>query len=88
MESAAAGILAGINVANALQGKAPLILPKITMLGAMIDYITNPETKKFQPMGANFGLLPELPERIRDKRERYGALAARGLAALEQILSN
>lgn len=88
MESAAAGILAGINVANALQGKAPLILPKTTMLGAMTDYITNPETKKFQPMGANFGLLPELPERIRDKRERYGALAARSLAALEQVLSN
>lgn len=86
MESAGAGILAGINAANHLLGKEPLILPKTTMLGAMIRYITDPETKKFQPMGANFGLLPELPQRIRDKRERYGELAKRGLCDLEKTL--
>lgn len=86
MESAASGILAGINAANRLLGKSALTLPKTTMLGAMIDYITDPETKKFQPMGANFGLLPELPQRIRDKRERYGALSKRGLSDLEKTL--
>ena len=86
MESAASGILAGINAANAVLGKAPLILPKTTMLGAMIDYITNPETEKFQPMGANFGLLPPLAVRIKDKKERYLELAKRGLGDLDKIL--
>lgn len=86
MESAAAGILAGINAAAALSNKEPLILPRTSMLGAIIDYITDPETKKFQPMGANFGLLPELGERIRDKKERYGALAKRGLEDFETTL--
>lgn len=88
MESAASGILAGINVANALNGRDALILPNTTMLGAMIGYITDPETKKFQPMGANFGLLPTLSERIRDKRERYAALAERGLKDFEKLSAN
>lgn len=79
MESAASGILAGLNAFAHINGKEPLILPTTTMLGAMINYITDPETKKFQPMGANFGLLPELGVKIRDKRERYAALAERGL---------
>ena len=79
MESAASGILAGINAYCYLLEKNPLVLPETTMLGALIGYITNPETKKFQPMGANFGLLPPLDVRIRDKKERYGAIANRGL---------
>jgi len=86
MESAAAGILAGINVANKIFGKEPLVLPNTTMLGAMINYITNPETEKFQPMGANFGLLPPLTVRIRDKKERYLELAKRGIGDLDKIL--
>lgn len=86
MESAASGIVAGINAANTLCDKPPLILPKTTMIGALTGYITDPQTEKFQPMGANFGLLPPLSEKIRDKRERYGALAQRALAALEQAL--
>ena len=87
MESAAAGILAGINVANKILGKEPLVLPNTTMLGAMINYITNPETEKFQPMGANFGLLPPLNVRIRDKKERYSELAKRGISDLDKLLS-
>ncbi len=86
MESAAAGILAGINAANKILGKEPLVLPNTTMLGAMINYITNPETEKFQPMGANFGLLPPLTVRIRDKKERYLELAKRGIGDLDKIL--
>ena len=86
MESAASGILAAINAFAYVNGKAPLILPTTTMLGAIINYITDPETKKFQPMGANFGLLPPLETRIRDKKERYGLLAQRGLNDFEKTV--
>ena len=57
------------------------------MIGAIIDYITDSQTKKFQPMGANFGLLPPLNERIRDKKERYLSLANRGLADFDKTLT-
>lgn len=86
MESAAAGILAGINAANNVMDKPPLILPTDTMIGALISYITNPETQKFQPMGANFGVLPPLEVKIKDKKERYAALSLRALESLSQIL--
>ena len=86
MESAASGILAGINAANALSGQSPLMLPDTTMLGALVGYITNPNTERLQPMGANFGLLPPLDARIKDKRERYGALSKRALSALDGVL--
>ncbi|MFR3704760.1 MAG: methylenetetrahydrofolate--tRNA-(uracil(54)-C(5))-methyltransferase (FADH(2)-oxidizing) TrmFO [Acutalibacter sp.] len=84
MESASSGILAGINLARKLSGKAPLLLPETTMMGALARYISGYEGKDFQPMGANFGVLPPLPEKIRDKRQRYMALAQRGLADLER----
>ena len=79
MESAACGIIAGINAAAALRGTQPLVLPEITMCGALINYICDNTVRNFQPMGANFGILPALGEVIRDKRERYSALAARSL---------
>jgi len=84
MESAMSGILAGRNAARRIQGIEPLILPTITMMGALANYISDPSVTRFQPMGANFGVLPALPERIRDKRERYGALAARSLTWLDE----
>ena len=84
MESAASGILAGKNAVRALRGEAPLCLSKETMMGALTAYISDPTVTKFQPMGANFGVLPPLEEHIRDKKERYGALAARALAKLEE----
>ena len=87
MESAASGILAAINVFAYINGGEPLVLPTTTMIGAIINYITDPETKKFQPMGANFGLLPPLETRIRDKKERYGLLAKRGLEDFEKQLA-
>lgn len=83
MESAASGIIAGINAANALLDKPPLVLPQISMIGALLNYITDPTVTNFQPMGANFGILPPLENHIRDKRERYAALAERSIKFLE-----
>lgn len=84
MESASSGILAGINIVRQMEGRESLILPETTMMGALSRYISGYSGKDFQPMGANFGVLPPLQDKIRDKRERYMALAQRGLAALEE----
>ncbi len=81
MESAASGLLAGINAAKTVKGEPLVTLPPTTMMGALFAYIAA-ENKDFQPMGANFGVLPPLATHIRDKRERYGALAERALADL------
>ena len=88
MESAASGILVGRNVARALQGLPPLKLPPETMLGALSRYISDAGVKDFQPMGANFGILPGLDERIRDKKARYEALGKRAVEAMEGVLKN
>ncbi len=79
MESAGSGIIAGINAVRKLKGEEPLVLPKFTMIGALLGYITDQTVVNFQPMGANFGILPPLEEKIRDKRERYMALSQRSL---------
>ena len=86
MESASSGILAGINAVNRKRGTSVLILPKETMMGALSDHVANSISKNFQPMGANFGVLPALSEHIRDKKERYAALAQRSLNLLEQYV--
>jgi methylenetetrahydrofolate--tRNA-(uracil-5-)-methyltransferase len=86
IESAASGILAGQNLARRIQGLPPLILPRETMMGALAAYISDETVTQFQPMGCNMGILPELPERIRDKKEKYQAYADRSLAALETYL--
>ena len=85
MESASSGILAGLNAARRLRGQETLILPETTMMGALSRYISGYEGKDFQPMGANFGILPPLPNRVRDKRQRYLALAERALADLQKF---
>lgn len=85
MESAGSGLLCGINAVRTLQGKPRLILPDFTMLGALQGHICNRETKDFQPMGANFGILPPIEPKIRDKRERYEALSARSLSFMETV---
>lgn len=84
MESAASGIIAGINAARAAEGKPMIILPKDTMTGALAGYISDPNVRDFQPMGANFGLLPPLEEHIKDKQLRYSAYANRALKSLEE----
>ena len=85
-ESAATGILAGINAARFASGEEPLVLPPETMLGALISYITDESVGNFQPMGANMGILPPLEKKIRHKDERYAALAQRAIAGLEAVL--
>lgn len=85
-ESAATGILAGINAARFAKGEEPLVLPPETMLGALISYITDESVDNFQPMGANMGILPPLEKKIRHKDERYAALAQRAIAGLEAVL--
>ena len=83
MESAASGILAGINAVRRLEGKAPLILPETTMMGALAGHVAHSESKDFQPMGANFGIFPPIEPHIRDKRARYEAFAGRALDDLD-----
>ncbi|UTH14668.1 FADH(2)-oxidizing methylenetetrahydrofolate--tRNA-(uracil(54)-C(5))-methyltransferase TrmFO [Macrococcus equipercicus] len=85
VESAASGLIAGINASKLLSGVTPITFPEKTMIGAMAYYITHTSSKNFQPMNANFGLLPPLEKRIKDKKERYEALAARALDTLEQF---
>ena len=89
MGNIATGLLAGINAARLLQNKKPFILPSTTMLGALCHYITHADLKDFQPMKANFGILPlpELPGKA-GKRERGQAHAQRALNDLEKFLEN
>ena len=82
MESAASGIMAGINAVRQAESEEPLVLSEYNMIGALSQYISDESVTNFQPMGANFGILPPIEPKIRDKRERYMALANR---ALEQL---
>jgi methylenetetrahydrofolate--tRNA-(uracil-5-)-methyltransferase len=84
----AGGWLAGTNAARLVQGLPPLVLPPTTMIGALTHFIAEAPSDRFQPMPPNFGLLPELPERIRDKRRRYGAYRDRALAELDPFCCN
>ncbi len=85
MESAASGILAGINAVRQARGQEPFILPRDTMMGALAGHICE-ANKQYQPMGANFGILPPIEPPIRDKKARYAALAQRALASLEAAM--
>lgn len=87
VESAATGILAGRNAARLCHEQPLWELPDTTMLGALAGYVSEYEGKDFQPMNANWGIVPPLPERIRDKQEKNRRLAERGLAALEEFLA-
>ena len=83
----AGGWLAGTNAARLARGQTPIDLPLTTMSGALTHFVSEAPTAKFQPMPPNFGLLPDLPERIRDKRARYGAYRDRALADLATALA-
>ncbi|MBM6637714.1 FADH(2)-oxidizing methylenetetrahydrofolate--tRNA-(uracil(54)-C(5))-methyltransferase TrmFO [Staphylococcus xylosus] len=84
VESAASGLVAGINVAHKIQNKGEVIFPRETMIGSMAYYISHAKNEKnFQPMNANFGLLPTLENRIKDKKLRYETLANRALDYLD-----
>jgi len=84
--NAATGLLAGLNAARLMRGAAPLTLPPTTMLGALCHYVTRANPKDFQPMKANFGLMPPLAKRVRQKKARYQAYVARALQDLETVI--
>ncbi len=85
MESAASGIIAGVAAARRIKGLEPLKLPIDTMTGALCAYISDKfNSGKFQPMGANMGILPDIGRRIRDKKEKYGFYAQRAVESLRQ----
>ena len=80
LESAATGILAGINAVKLSRGEAPVCPPPTTMLGALLGYITKADPRSFQPINANFGLLPPLSQIVRKREERNRLLVERALA--------
>lgn len=79
MESAASGIIAAESIISKSKGQDPIAFPNFTMLGALSGFISDETVKNFQPMGANFGILPPLDEKIRDKKQRYLGLANRSV---------
>jgi methylenetetrahydrofolate--tRNA-(uracil-5-)-methyltransferase len=84
--NAASGLLAGANAARSLTGGEPIALPPTTMLGALCRYISKADAEHYQPMKANFGLLPPLAPPVRRKRERQQAYARRALTDLGEFL--
>ena len=86
MESAGSGILAGINAVRLAENKTPFVPEQDTMLGALCEYISDESVTNFQPMGANFGVLPPIEPKIRDKKERYKALADRAIRSLKSTM--
>lgn len=85
VESAQSGMAAGINMARLLEGKNPLKFPQETVMGALVNYITNASEEDFQPMKANFGILPELETKVK-KKQRKEAYANRAIATMEKFI--
>lgn len=89
VESAASGLVAGINAARLFKREEALVFPQTTAIGSLPHYVTHAESKHFQPMNVNFGIIKELEgPRIRDKKERYEAIASRALADLDTCLAS
>ncbi len=86
VESAASGLIAGVNAARLAIGEAPLEFPAETAMGSMAHYITTTNAKNFQPMNANFGLFPDLSEKIRGKQERNLQHANRALETIQNFV--
>lgn len=84
VESISSGFLVGINVANRILEKEKIIMPKETVIGALAEYIST-ENSKFQPMNANFGILPQLEEKIKDKKVKYSKLAEISLNKIKLV---
>ncbi|HIS53229.1 MAG TPA: methylenetetrahydrofolate--tRNA-(uracil(54)-C(5))-methyltransferase (FADH(2)-oxidizing) TrmFO [Candidatus Onthomonas avicola] len=85
VESAASGLLAGIELARRVRGEAPVNFPRETAIGALAAYVSDESVTNFQPMNVNFGIIPPLEHRVRGKRNKNAALAQRSLAALERL---
>jgi methylenetetrahydrofolate--tRNA-(uracil-5-)-methyltransferase len=88
VESAAAGLIAGINAAKFALGEELVVFPQDTAMGSMAHYITTADSKHFQPMNANFGLLAPLSTKIKNKQERIEAIAQRALNTIQNISQN
>ncbi|KKK39580.1 tRNA (uracil-5-)-methyltransferase [Mesobacillus campisalis] len=86
VESAASGLIAGINAARLVKGEEPVEFPAETAMGSMSRYITTTNSKNFQPMNANFGLFPELPVKIKGKQERNEQHANRALETIQNFV--
>lgn len=86
MESGCSGLMAGINAARLYKGLSAITLPNCTMIGSLSAYISNPTVTNFQPMGANIGILPQLDEKIRDKKLKAEKHAERSLSALVDFI--
>lgn len=87
VESAASGLVAGINAARIAKNEPPVEFPDVTVIGSMAHYITTANPKHFQPMNANFGLLRPLEVRIKNKKERNEALAKRALDTIQNFVN-
>lgn len=85
-ESAASGLYVGFHLSRLIRGLPEIALPRDTMVGALSHYISDETVSDFQPMGANMGILPPLTEHIRDKQQRYEAIAERAMKSLQQTL--
>lgn len=85
VESAASGLIAGINAAKLARGLDPIIFPQETAIGSMSHYITTADHRNFQPMNANFGLFPPLPKRIKNKQEKNLAYAERAISTIQNF---
>lgn len=86
VESAASGLIAGINAARKALGQDLVVFPDTSTLGSMAHYITTADSEHFQPMNANFGLLPKLEKKIRNKKEKNEALANRALETIAAFI--
>ncbi|MWV43559.1 FADH(2)-oxidizing methylenetetrahydrofolate--tRNA-(uracil(54)-C(5))-methyltransferase TrmFO [Paenibacillus sp. HJL G12] len=86
VESAASGLIAGINAARKAKGEELVVLPETSTIGSMAHYVTHADPAHFQPMNANFGLLPGLEKKIRNKKEKNEALANRALASVAEFV--
>ena len=87
VESISSGLVAGVNAVRKINMQEKIIYPNTTIIGALAKYVSTPN-KQFQPMNANFGILPQLEERIKDKKVKYGKLADIALKDLNELLIN
>jgi methylenetetrahydrofolate--tRNA-(uracil-5-)-methyltransferase len=87
-EAIASGLIAGVNTAAEILGFTPIVLPRESALGSLIGYATDPDTRRYQPMHVNFGLVPSLAKRVRGKRERYAAYSDRARVSIELVVGS
>jgi methylenetetrahydrofolate--tRNA-(uracil-5-)-methyltransferase len=88
LESAAIGMVAGLNARRKAEGLAPAVPPRESALGSLCHYLTETDPRRFAPMNANFGIMPELPEPIRDKREKARRKGEIALAAFDRFIQS